>query len=276
MYEKEKSTLAQLGDLAHIIGPRQKSFIVQLNAGDHLQTHNGMIKHDDLIGKPWGRQISSHLGKKFLVLQPNLNELLLNLRRVTTIMYPKDIGFILVNMAIGPGQRVIEAGTGSGSFTIALAHTVGSQGHVYSYEAKSKNQQIAQENLERVGLADRVTFKLRDIEEGFDETGSDALFLDLPNPEDYLAQARSALKPGGFFGSLLPTTNQVALLLKALEVGKFRFVEVCEIMLRYYNPVGKRLRPEHRMIAHTGYLIFARPIVIDPTTEMVPPEEKGD
>ncbi len=276
MPEQPAPSLAQPGEIAQLIGPRNKTFIVQLKPGERLQTHNGIIEHADLIGQSWGRQVSSHLGKKFLVLQPNLNEVLLNLRRATTIMYPKDIGFILMNMAIGPGQRVLEAGSGSGGFTIALAHAVGPDGHVFSYEAREENQEVALDNVKRVGLADRVTFKQRDIEEGFDETGMDALFLDLPNPEDYLAQARAALKPGGFFGSLLPTTNQVGLLLNALESKDFKFVEVCEIMLRYYNPVGKRLRPEHRMIAHTGYLIFARPIEIASTVSKIQSEASGE
>ena len=163
-------------------------------------------------------------------------------------------------MAIGPGQRVIEAGSGSGAFTIALAYSVGPSGHVFSYEARQENQEVARANVAQVGLSEHVTFKLRDIEQGFEETGADALFLDLPNPEDYLDHVRLALKPGGFFGSLLPTTNQVGLLLRKLEEKNYRFVEVCEILLRYYNPISKRLRPENRMIAHTGYLIFARPI----------------
>lgn len=252
---------AKAGDIAHLIGPRGKSFIVRLTPGVKFQTHQGGIDHDDLIGQPWGRQVQSHLGKKFVVLEPNLNDLLLNLKRSTTIMYPKDIGFILVNMAIGPGQRVLEAGSGSGAFTIALAHSVGQDGRVYSYEKDDIKQVTARENVKRVGLSDRVLFKIRDAGEGFDEKDIDALFLDLPNPEDYLHHAKAALKPGGFFGSLLPTMNQVSLLLNALEAQNFAFVEVCEMLLRYYNPVAKRLRPKQRMIAHTGFLIFARPIM---------------
>lgn len=252
---------AKIGDIAHLIGPRGKSFIVKLEAGSLLQTHQGMIYHDALIGQPWGRQIDSHLGRKFLVLQPNLNELLLNLRRATTIMYPKDIGFILINMAIGPGQNVIEAGSGSGAFTIALTHAIGQEGHVYSYEMRPKKQAMARKNIALVGLSDRVTFKTRNIEDGFDEMGMDALFLDLPNPQDYLVQVRAALKPGGFFGSLLPTMNQVSTLLSALEANNFAFMEVCEMLIRYYNPVAERLRPKHRMVAHTAFLIFARPII---------------
>ncbi len=249
---------AQPGDIAHLIDPRGKSYLVQLKPGAQFQSHHGVIPHEAILGKPWGRRVFSHLEKPFLVLQPSLNDLLLRLRRATTIMYPKDIGFLLVNMNIGPGQRVLEAGSGSGGLTIALAHAVGSQGQVFSYDARAENQEVARRNVERLGLSDRVTFKVRDVSEGFDEQEIDALFLDLPNPHDYLPQTRAALKPSGFFGSLLPTVNQVSLLLDALESHSFAFPEVCEILLRYYNPVGQRLRPKQRMVAHTGFLIFAR------------------
>jgi tRNA (adenine57-N1/adenine58-N1)-methyltransferase len=104
---------------------------------------------------------------------------------------------------------------------------------------------------------------LRDIAEGFDERNVDAVFLDLPNPQDYILQAKEALKPGGYFGSILPTTNQVSTLLIALRRSNFAFIEVCEILLRYYKAVADRLRPTDRMIAHTGYLIFARSVVAD-------------
>jgi tRNA (adenine57-N1/adenine58-N1)-methyltransferase len=108
-----------------------------------------------------------------------------------------------------------------------------------------------------------VEFKLRDIVEGFDEKNADAVFLDLPNPQDYILQSKEALKPGGFLGSILPTTNQVSLLLIALRRANFAFIEVCEIILRYYKAVADRLRPTDRMVAHTGYLIFARSAVND-------------
>jgi tRNA (adenine57-N1/adenine58-N1)-methyltransferase len=209
------------------------------------------------------------------LLQPGLGDILKETRRNTQIIYPKDIGFILLTMGIGPGVRVIEAGTGSGALTTALAWAVGPQGQVYSYETRQEMQNLARKNLERVGMQERVTFKLRDIAEGFDETGVDALFLDLPNPFDYMAQVRQALKPGGYFGTLLPTANQVSKLLIALYQHEFAFTEVCEMMLRFYKPVADRFRPTDRMIAHTGYLIFARPVLIDKDhqpEEPLPPE----
>jgi tRNA (adenine57-N1/adenine58-N1)-methyltransferase len=272
----DEKHLVKAGDLAQLIGPRGKKFIVKIAPGEHLQTHQGMIKHADLIGSTWGRKVRSHLGKSFMLLQPSLNDILLRLKRTTTIMYPKDIGFILVNMGIGPGQQIIEAGTGSGALTIALAHAVGPGGRVFSYEARAKNQNIARQNLESLGLLERVELKQRDIDTGFDEHNADALFLDLPNPYDYLPQVRAALKPGGFFGSLLPTTNQVIGLLKSLEIHHFGFAEVLETSLRYYTPVAKKFRPKQRMVAHTGYLIFARPLEAETTTKKQSLDSKGD
>ena len=250
-------------DNALLVSAQNKRFLITLTLDGKLETHRGILQHNDLIGIPWGSRVLSHLGSPFLLLQPSLADILIQTRRNTQIMYPKDIGFILVTMGIGPGVHVLEAGTGSGSLTTALAFMVGSEGSVVTYETRPEMQRLAQKNLERVGLASRVIFKMRDIIEGFDETDMDALFLDVPNPQDYLAQARAALITGGYFGSILPTTNQVSLLLVALRREGFGFIDVCEVILRYYKPVPDRLRPTDRMVAHTGYLIFARSVADD-------------
>ena len=252
--------IARAGDIAQLVGLRHKNFIITLKEGAKLETHRGILQHDELIGKLWGTQVFSHMGSPFFLLQPSLADLLNDLPRNTQILYPKDIGFILVTMGIGPGKKVIEAGTGSGSMTIALAHNVSADGQVISYEIRPDMQNLAKKNLERVGLASRVDFKLRDIAEGLDETDGDAFFLDVPNPYDYISQVRAALKPGGFFCSLIPTVNQVELLLTALRREQFAFIEVCEVLVRYYKPEPTRLRPTDRMVAHTGFLIFARRI----------------
>jgi len=254
------SSLARPGDLAQLVGLSHKHFILTLQSGSDFQSHRGVLKHDDLIGKPWGSQVFSHLGAPFFLLQPSIGDLLINLPRSTQILYPKDIGFILITMGITPGQHVIEAGTGSGSMTTALAAILGPEGRVTSYEQRQDMQNLARKNLERVGLASRVDFKLRDIQEGFDETDADAFFLDVPNPYDYITQVRAALKPGGFFCSLVPTFNQVEKTLHALRKNKFAFVEVCEILLRYFKAEPSRIRPTDRMVAHTGFLIFGRRI----------------
>jgi tRNA (adenine57-N1/adenine58-N1)-methyltransferase len=266
------------GDLAQLVGLRHKSFIVRVKQGGELQTHRGVVKFDDIIGKPWGSRIRSHMGNPFYVLQPALGDLLKELPRNTQILYPKDIGFILVQMGIGEGQVVLEAGTGSGSLTSAIAFAVGSRGKVITYEAREEMQKLARKNISRLGLEERVDFKLRELtqEQGFDEEGVDALFLDLPNPYNYIHHARKALKMGGFFGCILPTANQVSKLLLALRQFDFAFVDVCEVLLRYYKPEPDRLRPVDRMVAHTGFLIFARPVLIENGDEQINELEETD
>ena len=262
MLVTHSSAIARDGDLAQLVGLRHKNFILALQAGAKFETHRGILQHDDLIGKPWGTQVFSHIGSPFFLLQPSLADLITELPRTTQILYPKDIGFILVTMGIGPGQTVMEAGTGSGSMTTALTYAVGPEGRVISYEIKPDVQNLARKNLTRFGLDSRVDFKLRDIQQGFDETEADSFFLDVPNPYDYTGQVRAALKPGGFLCCLIPTFNQVEKTLQALRQNKFAFVEVCELLLRYYKPEPARIRPTDRMVAHTGFLVFARRIEI--------------
>ena len=254
------TTHAQAGDLALLVGLRHKHFIFPLTPGGTFHTHRGILSHDELIGKPWGSQVFSHQGAPFFLLQPSLSDLLIDLKRSTQIMFPKDIGFILTTMSIGPGQTVMEAGTGSGSMTVALAYTVGPTGRVITYERREEFQKLARKNLERLGLDSRVEFKLGDLTDGFSERDVDAFFLDVANPWDYMEQVRASLKPGGFFCNLVPTVNQVSQLLLALRRVNFAFIEVCELILRYYKPEPSRLRPTDRMVAHTGFLIFARKI----------------
>lgn len=254
-------TYAQEGDLVELVGLSHKHFIIQLKPDAELHTHRGIVRHNDLLGKPWGSEIFSHNGSPFYLLQPQLGDLLKNTPRNTQILYPKEIGYILVNMGIGPGMVVLEAGTGSGSLTTSFAYAVGDNGKVHSYDVRQDMQDLAKKNIERLGLSHRVDFKLGDIANGFEETGVDALFLDVPNPYDFIAQVRSALKPGGFFGCILPTVNQVIRLLPQLRFHDFAFIETCEILIRFYKSEPERFRPVDRMVAHTGYLVFARPII---------------
>jgi len=266
----------QEGDLIQLVSPTNKMYLVRLVAGGQLHTHRGVVNFDPIIGIPWGSQVYTHTGSLYYLLQPSLTDILRETKRNTQIMYPKDIGFVLVTMGIGPGAQVLEAGTGSGAFTTALAWAVGPQGHVYSYDIRPEMQNLARKNLERLGLLERATLKERDIAEGFDEQGVDALFLDLPNPYEYMPQVRQALKSGGYFGSILPTTNQVSRLIYVFHANGFAFVDVCEIILRYYKPVADRLRPVDRMVAHTGYLIFARALLRVEEELTIPPKLEAE
>jgi len=251
---------AKEGDLALLIGYKQKYFIITLVKGDVFETHRGIVKHDDIIGKKWGSEIFSHKESPFYLFQPGIEELIKTTKRNTQIMYAKDIGYTLLKLNIVNGTKVIEAGTGSGSLTQVIAAVIGNEGHLYSYEVRPEMQNLAKKNLRRLGIEERVTFIQKNIEDGFDQKNIDAIFLDVPNPYDYLEQVKKALVPGGFFGTILPTTNQIIKLLIELRRKRFAFIEVSEIMLRHYQAEETKLRPTDRMVAHTGYLIFARPI----------------
>ncbi len=253
------SALAQDGDLVQLQGSGYKSHILRLKAGEVLQTHRGVIRHDAVIGQPWGSSGIAHR-------QP-----ILSFSARSGGSHPRNEAYHpdslperhrlhLLVMGVGPGKRVLEAGTGSGGLTTAFAYMVGETGKVVSYERKPEVQALARANLSRLGFENRVDFKLGDAEDGFTERDVDALFLDLPNPYDYIGQAKASLKGGGYLGILVPTVNQVSRCLQALKLQQFAFVEVCEILLRFFKTDWDRLRPVDRMVAHTGYLIFGRSV----------------
>jgi tRNA (adenine57-N1/adenine58-N1)-methyltransferase len=213
-----------------------------------------------MLGQPFGTQLTSQLGYPFYLLRPSIHDLIMNVRRESQIIYPKESGYVLLKMNILPGSRVIEAGTGSGAMTIALARGVMPSGRVYSYDRRQDMIDLATRNLSRVGVLDLVDLKCQGIAEGFDEKEVDALFMDVREPQLYVGRVKEALAPGSFFGALVPTTNQVSALLEELELRGFVDLEVSEMLLRHYKTVAARLRPEDRMVAHTGYLVFARPL----------------
>lgn len=274
--ENMENLTVREGDLVQLVGLSHKQFLFRVQVGQTLQTHRGVVAHADLIGQPWGKEIYSHNGRPFFILQPSLSDLLKELPRRTQIMYPKDIGFIIMRLGIGPESRVVEAGTGSGGLTSVFAHFVGSEGKVISYDGRKDNQDLARKNLKRLGLLERVELKCQNIRDGFEERNVESLFLDVPNPEDFIPQVRTAMKTGGFFGALLPTTNQVTRLVSALREHHFMYIEVCELMLRYYKAEPERFRPTDRMVGHTGYLIFARPVVMTPRPDDVESSDKPD
>jgi tRNA (adenine57-N1/adenine58-N1)-methyltransferase len=257
----QETKAAQPGALALLLGHDRKTSVIRLEPGAAFHTHRGTVAHDDLIGAPWGTQAKTHLGVPLVLLRPSTDDLLRNLKRTTQIVYPKDAGYILVKMDIAPGRHVIEAGTGSGGLTVVFARAVHPKGHVTSYDSRADAQEVARRNITQLNLAPYVTLKQRDIGAGFDERDADALFLDVPNPWDYVDQAYAALGGGGFFGSILPTANQVINLIRTLEAADFCLIEVEEILLRPYKTVSARLRPKDRLTPHTGYLVFGRKLI---------------
>ncbi|MBI5030221.1 MAG: tRNA (adenine-N1)-methyltransferase [Chloroflexi bacterium] len=252
---------AQANQFAMLIAPDDKRYLVRLTPSQLMHTHHGFIPHNDMIGKPFGTFVKTQLGYSYLLFQPSTFDLVTRIKRSSQIIYPKEIGYILLKMNIVPGVRIVEAGTGSGGLTLALSRFVRPNGRIYTYEERDDMMEMARKNLDKVGALDVVEMKQRDIRDGFDERNVDALFLDVREPWLFLAQAHAALKSGGFFGSLVPTTNQLSEILQEMErLGNWADIEVVEILMRHYKPNAERLRPEDRMIAHTGYLLFARAI----------------
>ena len=248
-------------DLVLLLTGGGKRHLLRLQPGRLFHSNLGKIQHDELIDLPYGTTVYSHLGHSMLLLEPSLDDLMTRIKRNTQIIFPKDAAMVLRRLNLRAGSRVIEAGTGSGALTIALAWAVAPSGRVYSYEIREDHLQVARSNLEKIGLLKNVELHSASILEGFEQNNVDALVLDLRTPWVFLEQAHHALRPGGFFVALVPTTNQVSELLQGLEKTGFADISVEEVLVRAYKPVPDRLRPDDTMVGHTVFVISARPIV---------------
>lgn len=269
------SALAQPGDLVLLVSEDEKRYLVRLKPGSIWHSNRGRLPHDALIGQPFGQTVQTLIGRPLLMLEPTTYDLISLLKRVTQIIFPKDVAHIVMRLNLFPGRRVVEAGTGSGGLTLALARAVMPDGHVYTYEMKPETFTLAGRNLDSIGLLPYVALQQRDVAAaGFDERDVDACFLDLREPWAVLPWAAAALKTGGIFGSLVPTTNQVEAMLRALQTHDFSDITVEELLLRSYKPVPDRLRPADRMVAHTGYLIFARKLAAGEAQRWRPRQQK--
>lgn len=246
------------GDLIILETPKGKRIMRRLKEGDDVHGNDGVLAASDIVAAEYGQVLHTRQGCPYRLMRPSLYDLVRGVKRQTQVLYPKDIGYICMRLGVGNGTKVIEAGSGSGSLTIALSWFSGESGHVYTYEARPEFYALAGRNLAWAGLGDNVTQYNRDIVEGFDQTDADALFLDVRTPWEYLDQALAAVKPGARFAFFTPTANQVSELLRAMEIRPFADIAVEEIFIRRWKALGDRLRPDDRMIAHTGFLIFAR------------------
>ncbi|HOO63686.1 MAG TPA: tRNA (adenine-N1)-methyltransferase [Synergistaceae bacterium] len=271
------------GELVFIWSPQKgDSYIITLREKGKQGTHLGEVLHDDIAQKSFGDAVYTHLGKPFFLFRPTLGEYVRRIKRKTQIIYPKDGAYILLNLNIFPGATVVECGTGSGGLTTILAQFVGPQGKVFTYDKREDFSERARQNVLRWGVGDRVVFSTLDLDEGgFDQQGVDAVFLDLPNPWDYLDYAKEALAPGGRLGILVPTFNQIEAVLRKLREKKFLDVQVEELFLRSLKTNPNRIRPEDQMVGHTGYLIFSSSVSEDaydriPIEEDPQKEDSGD
>jgi tRNA (adenine57-N1/adenine58-N1)-methyltransferase catalytic subunit len=251
------STLAA-GERVLLIDPKERRYLLTLVPAATFHTHAGVIAHDDIIGGDEGRTIVGSTGRPFLVLRPTLSDIVVKMPRGAQVIYPKDLGAILIAADIGPGQRILEAGVGSG----ALSMTVLRAGaDVVGYELREDFAQRAVSNVTAtLGPDASYRVEIRDVTDGIDQTDLDRILLDMPEPHKVIEAAAAALRPGGILLAYLPTINQTALLRQALdhEAVPFGLSETQEIMRRTWHVEARSVRPDHRMVGHTGFLTTAR------------------
>jgi tRNA (adenine57-N1/adenine58-N1)-methyltransferase len=252
------------GDHVLLYLDQRRTFLIKVEAGKTFHTHKGFIKLDDIIGKEYGSTVLSSTGARFTVLRPLLRDYIMKAVRRTQITYPKDIALIIIFSGIGPGSQVAEAGTGTGALTTALAHFVRPNGRVYSYEVRGEFLETAEKNLKRAGLMEYVELKNKDITVGIDETGLDAVILDMATPWLVVPHAYKALKPCGTMVSFSPTIDQTLKTVEALKENGFIDIETVECLMRGMQVERGKTRPQTLMTAHTGYITFARK-ALEPT-----------
>ncbi|MDI6642471.1 MAG: tRNA (adenine-N1)-methyltransferase [Candidatus Hodarchaeaceae archaeon] len=245
------------GERIILIDERGRKYLTRAERRQ-LQTNLGVVDLGEAVGKEPGAKLKSHLGNEFVLLRPSIIDYLQKLRRAPQIMLPKDAAQIVAYTGVGPGSLVVDAGVGSGSLAIFLGNLVRPDGRVVTYEIREDFARLAEENIRLAGLAEIVTVKLKDIYEGIDESDVDLVTLDLPQPERALAHAERALKPGGYLAVFTPCVEHIQRLYSEFPNFKFTNFKTIECLVREFEVKASCTRPSTRMIAHTGYLTFAR------------------
>ncbi|HNP28783.1 MAG TPA: tRNA (adenine-N1)-methyltransferase [Nitrospirales bacterium] len=258
----------QSGERVHLIDKKERPYAVTLKAGEIFQHSGDRIAHNDIIGKPDGTVVQFSNGKLMVAVHPTLAEYTLKMPRGAQVIYPKDLAVIPMWADVYPGARVFEAGVGSGALTMALLRAVGERGCVVSYEMREDFAATATKNIERfMGKVSNHFLQIRDAYEGIEigeGTSSwmfDRVVLDLPEPWRVVPHAARALRSGGLYLSYVPTVPQVMQTVQALEQSRvFTMVQNFETLLRTWNIKGRSVRPDHRMVAHSGFITVARKV----------------
>jgi tRNA (adenine57-N1/adenine58-N1)-methyltransferase catalytic subunit len=246
------------GERILLIDGKNRRYLVHLKAGQSFHSHAGLIPHDDIIGFPEGTELRTQSNAKFLALRPTLVDHVLKMPRGAQVIYPKDIGPILIQADIFPGARVLESGVGSGALSTAL---VRAGARVTGYEIREDFAEVAIENVESFLGADALTnynVELRSIYQGIDGGPYDRIVLDLPEPWHVVEHVGGQLLPGGIILAYTPSIAQVMRFRDALDGSSFTMIETNEIMQRGWYVNGQAVRPDHRMVGHTGFLTHAR------------------
>lgn len=249
------------GEPALLIDTKGRHFLLKLEAGRTFQYHLGAVSHDELIGAEDGSWLESSTGGRLLLLRPRLADYILKMKRSAQVVYPKDLGPILVYADIAPGMTVLEAGSGSGALTLGLSRAVGPEGRVVSVELREDHGKHARKAIERWygEVPDTVELVVGDVAEHVERVAPDRIVLDLPEPWNTIESASKHQPSGGVLCAYLPTVPQVQTTVeKATELGTFAEIEVKEFLFRDWNVSGRSVRPEHNMVGHTGFLVFMR------------------
>jgi tRNA (adenine57-N1/adenine58-N1)-methyltransferase len=258
------------GDRVQLTDPKGRMHTITIAPGHQFHTHRGLFAHDDLIGRPEGWVVTNTVGVEYLALRPLLADYVLSMPRGAAVVYPKDAGQIVAMADIFPGARVVEAGVGSGALTMSLLRAVGDTGLVHSYERRADFADIARGNVEtffggphpawRVSVGDLV----ESLEQGHPERGGDGepvdrVVLDMLAPWECLDAVARALSPGGVLICYVATATQLSRVAEAMrDDGRYTEPQAWESMVRGWHLEGLAVRPQHRMVGHTGFLVTAR------------------
>jgi tRNA (adenine57-N1/adenine58-N1)-methyltransferase catalytic subunit len=252
------------GERALLVDHRGRRFLITLEPGATLHLHSGSVPHDEVLGSPEGIEVRSNKGAAFRVFRPRLADYVLKMSRGAQVVYPKDLGAIVVFADVFPGAEVLEAGTGSGALTMALCRAVGPEGRVVSYELRPDFHGVAAANVE--GFFGKVPAWL-DLRDGDVREAAgqperfDRAVLDLPEPWAVLPEVTAALRPGGVLAGYLPTTPQVQSLAEGMRKAGYAERATFEVLLRTWHVTDRSVRPDHRMVGHTGFLVVGRKTV---------------
>ena len=250
------------GERVMFVDQRGRNYLVKLHTGGTYHTHSGALPHDDVLGKPEGTRVETSGGMVLVAFRPRFADYVLKMPRGAQVIYPKDLAPIVMYADVHPGARVLEAGTGSGALTMALLRSVGAGGQVVSYDLREEHRLKAEENLEAFfgTIPENLDLREGDVADVPRQERFDRCVLDLPEPWRPLDALHDVLEPGGIVCAYLPTTPQVQELVLALPRSGFLHLETFETMMRSWHVTERSVRPDHRMVGHTGFLTLGRRI----------------
>ena len=268
---------------------KARRYLVSLTSGGSFHTHAGIVSHDSIIGRQEGSSISGSTGRTFLVVRPTLADVVVKMPRGAQVIYPKDLGAILLAADAGPGMVVLEAGVGSGALSMALLRAgctvVGyelredfalrARANVADWVGEPAGEGLAgRQARSDAGGHSRYHVEIRDVYEGISQTALDRVVLDVPEPWRVIPHAEEALRPGGILCCYLPTINQTSRLRTSLRMSRFGLEQTFEVLHRSWHVEDRSVRPDHRMVAHTGFITSAR-LLVDPPSPVDPDQDSS-